>query len=480
MPDMENIIAEAMYSAAHPKQVWARAQKPTRAWFQERAAACAQALLSSGYGKVCLVWSRTPSGTLIGSHLGEIAYSVYRLPSVLVWEARRGIKKPSIHHGNRISEHASEEAAQAACQSDFEKRLSECMEEAPKEGHPIEPGEIQWTADDNGFNPFMDGFDVAQDEEDLPWRHSDIRRGLILFRKSNNAHGYTNYSALSDRIDALPQRARTELANIMVNMAHDFDPEAVANHGVIKKLMEVAPVSDEPSCFDFVDFLYRKQSWSEETFGPVSRRGPRGPLDHLRKEIAEAEENPGDISEFADLIFLATEAACRAGHWPKAMARALEDKLAVNMARDWPDWRAAPADKAIEHVRDEPSTVAPQAAGRDELVETFKAVLAAFEYAVKETGHDPSVGIDCTADFELIERARQALSSSEGAGGWIPIEQAKFEDEWFLVAWKGDEHTPPHRVTIEDFDHDGDVEWWKERGATHFMPLPQAPEEGEA
>lgn len=56
-------------------------------------------------------------------------------------------------------------------------------------------------------------------EDDLPFRHDDIMRGLILFRTSNNAHGYTNFVSLTAKVDALPQAAKDELATMMRNFA---------------------------------------------------------------------------------------------------------------------------------------------------------------------------------------------------------------------------------------------------------------------
>lgn len=53
----------------------------------------------------------------------------------------------------------------------------------------------------------------------LPWRRADIERGLILFRTSNNASGFTNCEILTGRVDALPQQAKEELATVMFNVA---------------------------------------------------------------------------------------------------------------------------------------------------------------------------------------------------------------------------------------------------------------------
>jgi hypothetical protein len=63
---------------------------------------------------------------------------------------------------------------------------------------------------------------------ELPWKESEIRQGLILFRTSNNAHGHTNFSMLSHRVDNLPQVAKDELARTMVNIAHSLSPDAMS------------------------------------------------------------------------------------------------------------------------------------------------------------------------------------------------------------------------------------------------------------
>lgn len=61
--------------------------------------------------------------------------------------------------------------------------------------------------------------------ENLPWSQKELEQGLILFRTSNNAHGFTNVSILSEKVDNLPLPAKRELANIMVNVALGLDPE---------------------------------------------------------------------------------------------------------------------------------------------------------------------------------------------------------------------------------------------------------------
>lgn len=74
--------------------------------------------------------------------------------------------------------------------------------------------------------------------------------------------------------------------------------------------------------------------WSQATFGNVS---PVGPLKHLSKEALEAAEQPGDLSEWADMQFLLWDAQRRAGITDDQITQAMIDKLAVNKQRSWPE-----------------------------------------------------------------------------------------------------------------------------------------------
>lgn len=101
--------------------------------------------------------------------------------------------------------------------------------------------------------------------------------------------------------------------------------------------------------FRFDLHLERQRRFSERTFGPGSRAA--GVIDHIRKELREIEENPGDLAEWIDVVILALDGAWRTGATPAQIIDALLAKQAKNEARTWPDWRSAPSDKAIEHDR---------------------------------------------------------------------------------------------------------------------------------
>lgn len=95
----------------------------------------------------------------------------------------------------------------------------------------------------------------------------------------------------------------------------------------------------------------RHAEWSQATFGDV---GPVGPLKHLSKEALEAAEEPEDLSEWADMQFLLWDAQRRAGISDGEITAAMEEKLKVNMARQWPE----PKDgEPRQHLKPAPQTV---------------------------------------------------------------------------------------------------------------------------
>lgn len=78
----------------------------------------------------------------------------------------------------------------------------------------------------------------------------------------------------------------------------------------------------------------RHAEWSQATFGDV---GTVGPLKHLSKEALEAAAEPDDLSEWADMQFLLWDAQRRAGISDGEITAAMEEKLKVNIARQWPE-----------------------------------------------------------------------------------------------------------------------------------------------
>lgn len=96
-------------------------------------------------------------------------------------------------------------------------------------------------------------------------------------------------------------------------------------------------------------FVARLHSWSEETFGPGLRT--KSTVEHIRKELIEILDAPGDVEEWVDVLLLALSGACRSGADAQTVIDTLFAKQTKNEQRMWPDWRSAEPGKAIEHVR---------------------------------------------------------------------------------------------------------------------------------
>lgn len=125
--------------------------------------------------------------------------------------------------------------------------------------------------------------------------------------------------------------------------------------------------------------------WSQATFGNV---GPVGPLKHLSKEALEAAEEPGDLSEWADMQFLMWDAQRRAGITDEQITQAMIEKLAVNKQREWPE----PKDGEPRlHIKDQPSAVGP--------------VTDAMAYAFHHALTDGPLGDDDVEDIKIGLRA---------------------------------------------------------------------------
>jgi len=104
-------------------------------------------------------------------------------------------------------------------------------------------------------------------------------------------------------------------------------------------------------------------AWSHATFGPGERAA--GVIDHIRKELVEVEESNGDPEEWVDVVILALDGLTRALAFSQgpndrvnpvwaatAACNLLARKQTTNEAREWPDYRTADTNKAIEHIKE--------------------------------------------------------------------------------------------------------------------------------
>lgn len=106
--------------------------------------------------------------------------------------------------------------------------------------------------------------------------------------------------------------------------------------------------------FDIAAHLRRQKEFSERAFGPMVGQPRRGVLDHIRKELDEVEKDwqAGVRSdEWVDVVILAFDGFLREGYSVEEILTLWEAKQTKNEKREWPDWRTADPDKAIEHVR---------------------------------------------------------------------------------------------------------------------------------
>ena len=88
--------------------------------------------------------------------------------------------------------------------------------------------------------------------------------------------------------------------------------------------------------------------WSQSQFGSDLERDWTGPLAHMRKEIAEVEEQPFDRDEWADMLLLLLDASRRSGLNATGLILAAEYKLSINKNRIWGDPNP---DGSVEHIR---------------------------------------------------------------------------------------------------------------------------------
>ena len=116
---------------------------------------------------------------------------------------------------------------------------------------------------------------------------------------------------------------------------------------------------------DLVKHIARQITFSRTTFGPARGHvygdirvpdpliATLGVIDHLNKEMVEVAADPGDLSEWIDVVILAIDGAWRAGFSAEEIVMGLVAKQLKNERRKWPDWRTAEPGKAIEHVKEE-------------------------------------------------------------------------------------------------------------------------------
>ena len=95
------------------------------------------------------------------------------------------------------------------------------------------------------------------------------------------------------------------------------------------------------------EFLEEKTVWSLRTFGAGVRT--EGVCNHIEKELREIRQDPNDLTEWIDVIILATDGYARADGKASELLPRLKAKHAINLQRKW---QTPVEGKAVEHVRE--------------------------------------------------------------------------------------------------------------------------------
>lgn len=218
--------------------------------------------------------------------------------------------------------------------------------------------------------------------------------------------------------------------------------------------------------------------WSDSTFGCV---GPIGPLKHLSKEALEAAAEPDDLSEWADMQFLLWDAQRRAGISDAEITAAMENKLKINMERQWPEPKDGEPRLHIKEPGNSPvipdglSTVCAEAY---QVVGVMADALGVFgDAAVQKV-------LDNLSQQKLVHRDVLPFSLPVTPDGWISCSERMPENipgscKEYLV-FDGLNNKVHHDYwVVPDGDSAPVASFWNHYGAhvTHWMPLPEPPQE---
>ena len=215
--------------------------------------------------------------------------------------------------------------------------------------------------------------------------------------------------------------------------------------------------------------------WSDSTFGCV---GPIGPLKHLSKEALEAAAEPDDLSEWADMQFLLWDVERRAGIIDAEITAAMEDKLKINMERQWPEPKDGEPRLHIKEPGNSPvipdglSTVCAEAY---QVVGVMADALGVFgDAAVQKV-------LDNLSQQKLVHRDVLPFSLPVTPDGWISCSERMPDDgQHVIILCDGAFVLYAQYRDGEFFDvvRNGDEFFeTQSRNVTDWMPLPEPPQE---
>ncbi|WP_231360782.1 dATP/dGTP pyrophosphohydrolase domain-containing protein [Escherichia coli] len=215
--------------------------------------------------------------------------------------------------------------------------------------------------------------------------------------------------------------------------------------------------------------------WSDSTFGCV---GPIGPLKHLSKEALEAAAEPDDLSEWADMQFLLWDAQRRAGISDAEITAAMENKLKINMERQWPEPKDGEPRLHIKEPGNSPvipdglSTVCAEAY---QVVGVMADALGVFgDAAVQKV-------LDNLSQQKLVHRDVLPFSLPVTPDGWISCSERMPDDgQHVIILCDGAFVLYAQYRDGEFFDivRNGDEFFeTQSRNVTDWMRLPEPPQE---
>ncbi|HBP3987659.1 TPA: DUF550 domain-containing protein [Escherichia coli] len=212
--------------------------------------------------------------------------------------------------------------------------------------------------------------------------------------------------------------------------------------------------------------------WSDSTFGCV---GPIGPLKHLSKEALEAAAEPDDLSEWADMHFLLWDAQRRAGISDAEITAAMEDKLKINMERQWPEPKDGEPRLHIKEPGNSPvipdglSTVCAEAY---QVVGVMADALGVFgDAAVQKV-------LDNLSQQKLVHRDVLPFSLPVTPDGWISCSERMPKETGDIIVvsdgivMSGISYSRRDGFYIAALEYDDDEPIG---GVTHWMPPPEPP-----
>ncbi|EKQ3403533.1 DUF550 domain-containing protein [Escherichia coli] len=215
--------------------------------------------------------------------------------------------------------------------------------------------------------------------------------------------------------------------------------------------------------------------WSDSTFGCV---GPIGPLKHLSKEALEAAAEPDDLSEWADMQFLLWDSQRRAGISDAEITAAMEDKLKINMERQWPEPKDGEPRLHIKEPGNSPvipdglSTVCAEAY---QVVGVMADALGVFgDAAVQKV-------LDNLSQQKLVHKDVLPFSLPATPDGWISCSERMPEDTKMLLAFSQGEIVAAYwNWVVNPIDYKKYRAFTYLSGyilddVTHWMPLPEPP-----